>query len=601
MTVSAAQQNTVRLVKDAAQIVDIIGEHVALKRTGVNLKGRCPFHAEKTPSFIVNPDRQSFHCFGCGEGGDVFTFLMKYHRLTFPEALKELARRYHIELPASGFQARDQAQAEKRQTLFAINRQAAESYHEYLLRDPAAAPARSYLAQRGVPQEAIEKYKLGYAPDRWDFLIKQCSRVNLALEDVAEAGLVVKRDRGGYYDRFRNRVLFPIYELTGRVVGFGGRILGTGEPKYLNSPETPIFNKSRTLFGLYQHRESIRRLKQAVIVEGNFDLLSLAIHGIDYGVAPLGTALTPAQVRTIKGYVDEVLLLFDGDDAGLKAAMRTVPIFLAEQVQARVAILPAGHDPDTFIMEYGRPALEKYLADAVPLPEFVFEQLLEKYGLTMEGKGRILKELQPLVESVADDPLQRSVLISRFCDRLELDVQQVEDAFRTAGRPGSQARPGGPVTEVTLPQKQKLLLEFLIIHPEFLEKFIDAGIEEVLDAPLAENILAALKKIDPIVGRPAPEMLLDILPDGVERTFVTRLLIAAQNYGAEQEDVLLDEVAAEQLAWLHRLRLKKEIEAISREIETATVAKDDRLLLELSRKKIELNRALNASLVEGEE
>jgi len=601
MTVSAAQQNTVRLVKDAAQIVDIIGEHVALKRTGANLKGRCPFHAEKTPSFIVNPDRQSFHCFGCGEGGDVFTFLMKYHRLTFPEALKELAHRYHIELPASGFQARDQAQAEKRQTLFAINRQAVKSYHEYLLRDPAAAPARSYLAQRGVPQQAIEKYQLGYAPDRWDFLIKQCSRANLPLEDLTEAGLVIKRDRGGYYDRFRNRVLFPIYELTGRVVGFGGRILGVGEPKYLNSPETPIFNKSRTLFGLYQHRESIRRLKRAVIVEGNFDLLSLAIHGIDYGVAPLGTALTPAQIRTIKGYVDEVILLFDGDDAGLKAAMRTVPIFLAEQVQARVAILPAGHDPDTFISEYGRPALEKYLAAAVPLPEFVFEHLLEKYGLTMEGKGRILKELQPLVESVADDPLQRSVLISRFCDRLELDVKQVENAFRTAGRPGPRAHPAGPATEVTLPQKQKLLLEFLIIHPEFLEKFIAAGIEEVLNAPLAENILAALKKIDPTVDQPVPEMLLDILPEGVERTFVTELLIAAQTYDAEQEDVILAEVAAEQLAWLHRLRLKKEIDAISREIETATVAKDNGLLLELSRKKIELNRALNVSSVEGEE
>jgi DNA primase len=601
MTVSAVQQNTVQLVKDAAQIVDIIAEHVALKRAGANLKGCCPFHAEKTPSFIVSPERQSFHCFGCGEGGDVFTFMMKYHRLTFPETLKELARRYHIELPASGFQARDQARAEKRQTLFAINQLAAKYYHEYLLQDPAADPARAYLAQRGIPPETIERYKLGYAPDRWDFFINQCRRANIALEDADEAGLVVKRDRGGYYDRFRDRVLFPIYELTGKVVGFGGRILGPGEPKYLNSPETPIFNKSRTLFGLYQNRESIRRLKRAVIVEGNFDLLSLAVHGIDNGVAPLGTALTPAQVRTVKGYVDEVILLFDGDEAGLKAAMRTVPIFLAEQVQARVVTLPAGHDPDTFIREYGRPALEKHLADALPLPEFVFEQLVEKHGLTMEGKGRILKELQPLVESVADDPLQRSVLISRFCDRLALDVHQVEEGFRAAGRPEPSRRPAVPITEVTLPQKQKHLLEFLIIHPEFLEKFLDAGIEEVLDAPLAGKILAALKKIEPTVGRPVPEMLLDILPDGVERSFVTRLLIAAQTYGAEQDDVLLAEVAAEQLAWLHGQRLSKEIDTINREIEAATEAKDDRLLLELSSKKSELNRALKASLTGGEE
>lgn len=599
MTVSAAQQNTVRLVKDTAQIVDIIGEHVALKRTGVNLKGRCPFHAEKTPSFIVNPDRQSFHCFGCGEGGDVFSFLMKYHRLTFPEALKELARRYHIELPESGYHVRDQALAEKRQTLFSINRQAAESYHEYLLQDPAAARARAYLQQRGVPQQAIEKYQLGYAPDSWDFLIKRFARADIALEDVVEAGLVVKRDRGGHYDRFRNRVLFPIYELTGRVVGFGGRILGTGEPKYLNSPETPIFNKSRTLFGLYHHRESIRRLKRAVIVEGNFDLLSLAIHGLDYGVAPLGTALTSAQVRIIKGYADEAILLFDGDDAGLKAAVRTVPIFLAEQVQARVVILPAGHDPDTFITEHGRSALEKYLAAAVPLPEFVFEQLLERYGLTMEGKGRILKELQPLVDSLDDNPLQRSVLISRFCERLQLDVKQVEQGFKAAGRPDSQRRPAESTPDVTLPQQQRQLLEFLIIHPEYLEKFMNAGVEEVLDEPVASNILAALKQRPPTAGQPAPEMLLDVLPDGAERTFVTRLLIAAQACGTEEEDLLLAEVAAEQLAWLHRVRLKKEIDSVSREIQAATEAKDDRLLLELSRKKIELNRALNASLAEG--
>jgi DNA primase len=594
MTVSAAQQNTVRLVKDAAQIVDIIGEHVTLKRTGANLKGRCPFHTEKTPSFIVNPDRQSFHCFGCGEGGDVFTFMMKYHRLTFPEAVKELAQRYHIDLPESKFTAADREEAKKRETLFSVNRWAAESYHEFLLQDPAAAGARKYLEERGIPLPAIEKYKLGYAPDSWDFLIKRCRRFDIPLEDAEAAGLVVKRDRGGYYDRFRSRVLFPIFDLTGKVVGFGGRILGDGEPKYLNSPETLIYNKSRILFGLYHHKDSIRRLKRGVIVEGNFDLLSLAVHGLDYCVAPLGTALTPAQVRVIKGYVDEVILLFDGDTAGLKAAIRTVPIFLAEQVQARVAILPDGHDPDTFVAEFGRPALEKYLEDALPLPEFVLEQLLEKYGMTIEGKGRILKELQPLVESVSSNPLQRSVLISRFCDRLELDVKQVEEAFQAASGPAPRQRPVETKSNTALPQKQKHLLEFLIIHPEFLQQFIDNGIAEVLDAPVAQNILEYLKRIDPAAGPASPEMLLDILPEGTERSFVTSLLISAQTYG-EEEDVLLAEVAAEQLAWLNRVRIQKEIAVLSREIQAAVKARDDGLLMELSRQKIELNRALSAA------
>ncbi len=594
MTVSAAQQNTARLVKDAAQIVDIIGEHVALKRAGANLKGRCPFHTEKTPSFIVNPDRQSFHCFGCGEGGDVFTFMMKYHRLTFPEAVKELAHRYHIELPERKFTTADREEAKKRETLFSINRWAAESYHEFLLKEPAAAGAREYLEERGIPLQAIEKYKLGYTPDSWDFLIKRCKQANIALEDAEAAGLVVQRERGGYYDRFRSRVLFPIYDLTGKVVGFGGRILGDGEPKYLNSPETLIFNKSRTLFGLYHHKDSIRRLKRGVIVEGNFDLLSLAVHGLDYCVAPLGTALTSAQIRIIKGYVDEVIMLFDGDTAGLKAVLRAVPIFLAEQVQARVAILPEGHDPDTFVAEFGRQALEKDLENALPLPEFVLEQLLEKHGLTIEGKGRILKELQPLVESVSNNPLQRSVLISRFCDRLQLDVKQVEEGFLAAAKPAPRQRPVQKKSVPPLPQKQKHLLEFLIIHPEFLQQFVDNGIEEVLDATVARSILEYLKRIDPTAGQAGPEMLLDILPEGAERSFVTSLLISAQNYG-EEEDVLLAEVAAEQLAWLNRVRIKKQIDQLTREIQAAIKTQDDVLLLELSRKKIELNRAMSAS------
>jgi DNA primase len=450
------------------------------------------------------------------------------------------------------------------------------------------------LEKRGIPLPAIKKYKLGYAPDSWDFLIKRCRRADIPLEDVEAAGLVVKRDRGGYYDRFRDRVLFPIFDLTGKVVGFGGRILGDGEPKYLNSPETLIYNKSRILFGLYHHKDRIRRLKRGVIVEGNFDLLSLAVHGLDYCVAPLGTALTPVQVRIIKGYVDEVILLFDGDTAGLKAAMRAVPIFLGEQVQARVAILPDGHDPDTFVAEFGRPALEKYLDDALPLPEFVLEQLLEKYGLTIEGKGRILKELQPLVESVSNNPLQRSVLISRFCDRLELDVKQVEGGFKAAAGPAPQQRSVEKKSETTLPPKQKHLLEFLIIHPEFLQQFVDNGIAEVLDAPVARNIFDYLKNIDPAVGQAGPEMLLDILPEGAERSLVTSLLISAQTYG-EEEDVLLAEVAAEQLAWLNRVRIKKQIDLLSREIQTAIKAQDDGLLMELSRKKIELNRVLSAS------
>lgn len=425
MTSSFEYKDAVQRVKEAAQIVDIIGECVSLKRAGINLKGLCPFHAEKTPSFMVNPARQSFHCFGCGEGGDVFSFMMKYYNLTFPETLKQLAQRYHITLPEKQFTTEDQARAEKRQKLFDANERAARMYHEYLLKHEGAAPAREYLKKREISPEMISKFMLGYAPDGWDFLSSKVARSSITLAEAEEAGLLVRKDRGGFYDRFRDRVLFPIFDLTGRIVGFGGRILGQGEPKYLNSPETLIFDKGRLLFGLFQHRDVIRKTREAVVVEGNFDLLALATFGVDNVVAPLGTALTQPQIRLLKGYADEVILLFDGDEAGIRAAMRAIPLFLTEQVAARVALLPAGHDPDSYIRAHGRDGLQKKLLAALPMLEFAFERLKDQHGLSMAGKGKILADLEPLIEASGSSPFQLSVLISEFSNKLGLNPDQV--------------------------------------------------------------------------------------------------------------------------------------------------------------------------------
>lgn len=595
MTAYQDQGNAVRMVKDAAQIVDVIGECVTLKRSGANLKGRCPFHAEKTPSFMVNPDRQSFHCFGCGEGGDVFSFMMQYHRMTFPEALKSLADRYHVILPEREYSATDQAQAKKREALFAANERAMAVYQDFLTRDPGAAKARAYLEKREMPREIVETFKLGYAPDSWDFLAAKISRADFSPALAEEAGLLVRKDKGGYYDRFRDRVLFPIFNLTGRVVGFGGRILGDGQPKYLNSPETPIFDKGRTLFGLYQHRDKIRQIRRAVIVEGNFDLLALAAHGLDYVVAPLGTALTSAQVRLLKGYADEVILLFDGDAAGIKAAMRAVPIFLAEQVAARIAVLPAEHDPDTFIREHGRQGLEEHLEKSVQLLDFVFDRLVEKYGLTVEGKTRILKELQPLIEPAGDNQLQRSVLISHFSERLQLDPTQILSAFQAAAKTGKT----GPVikggeADFVLPRPQRQLLEFLILYPRFLERFTAVGLDDVVQEPGAAAILNQLKEIIAEDGAAGPEQLLDRLPAGPARTFVSQLLVSAPVLADEDQDDELEKMAAEKVAWLSLARLKKEKEFLDREIAEAQKAGDDDLLLKLLTRKQELNQQSQA-------
>ena len=602
MTSSFEQKDAVQRLKDAAQIVDIIGECVSLKRAGANMKGLCPFHAEKTPSFMVNPARQSFHCFGCGEGGDVFSFMMKYYNLTFPETLKQLAQRYQITLPDRPFSSDDQDKAAKRQKLFDANERAARMYHEYLLHHADGAQAREYLRKREITPGMVTSFRLGYAPPGWDFLSSKVAKSSITLDEAEEAGLLVRKERGGYYDRFRDRVLFPIFDLTGRIVGFGGRILGDGEPKYLNTPETLIFDKGRMLFGLFQHRDAIRRTRQAVVVEGNFDLLALASFGLENVVAPLGTALTQSQIRLLKGYADEVILLFDGDAAGVKAAMRAVPLFLAEQVPARVVLLPPTHDPDSYVRAHGREGLEKYLENAQPILEFAFENLKEKHGTSMTGKGKILEELEPLIQAAGSSPLQQSVLISEFSNKLDLDPEQVMRGFKAAvrrkspGRSQDQSSPlkGGGSESLQLPRKQAQLLEFLIFYPDYLHRFLDAGIEEILVESRAVNILHTLQKLAAENENCGPERLMEILPEGAERSYVSRLLISSQFIRQYDEENLIEKMAEEMLVWLVRHRFKKEITQLSEDIREAQLKEDQKLLEELLQKKAELNKYLGA-------
>ena len=603
MTSSFEQKDAVQRVKDAAQIIDIIGECVSLKKAGANMKGLCPFHGEKTPSFMVNPARQSFHCFGCGEGGDVLSFMMKYYNLTFPETIKQLAQRYQITLPEQQFTPEDKKKAEKRQKLFDANERATRVYHEYLLNNPDAAPAREYLEKREIPQEKIIDFKLGYAPESWDFLSKKVPKSSITLDEAEEAGLLVRKESSRFYDRFRDRVLFPIFELTGRVVGFGGRILGEGEPKYLNTPETLIFDKSRMLFGLFQNRDAIRKARQAVVVEGNFDLLALVSFGLENVVAPLGTALTQPQIRLLKGYADEVILLFDGDEAGIKAAMRSVPLFLAEQVAARVALLPAMHDPDTYIRAHGKEGLEKFIVDALPILEFAFEHLKDKHGVNMTGKGKILEELEPLIHASGSSPFQQSVLISEFSNKLDLDPEQVMQGFKTAARKKTQARSIRPVVgsakeekakvSAPLPRKQAQLLEFLIFYPRFLKRFLEAGIEEILVQYPAKQILEAFIKLSEEKELTGPEQLMEALPDAMERSYVSRLLMSSPFLGQDDPEVI-DEMAEEMLVWLVRYRFKKEINLLSEEIRTAQENQDSKLLDELLLRKAELNKYLGS-------
>jgi len=570
-------EDTVQLIKETAGIAEVVGEHVTLRRSGANLKGLCPFHSEKTPSFTVNPDRGTYHCFGCGEGGDVISFMMNFHRLTFAEALRELARKYNISLPEKPFSPLDLEKARKREALHAANEKAASLFQSLLLSEKCAQKGRDYLEERGVSPDIIREFRLGFAPDSWSFLAEALAGHDISAEIAREAGLIVARDKGGHYDRFRNRVMFPIFDLTGMIAGFGGRILDDGQPKYMNSPESLVFDKGRTLFGMYQNREHIRSARKCIVVEGNFDLISLAVHGVRNVVAPLGTALTQAHVRSLKGYVDEVVLLFDGDQAGLKAAMRSVPFFLSEQVTALIAVLPPDHDPDTFVRQFGRQGLARLLAAALPLPEFACDRLIDEHGLTVAGKAKIVEELRQITKTIDDQHLQRTFFVSHFSKRLGFSPQQLLGGgiLSQSGekRTGIPARTAAANSE-TLPMQERQLLEFLVVHPEYLQDFLDTGLEDIVVSPFGAAILQLFAKLrDRDAG---PEQLLD-LATGPERSFISGLLTALPTYS----DELKKEMAREKTGWLRMHSLKAKRARLVQQINKAQQTQNEKLLLEL--------------------
>jgi len=579
-------------VREASDIVEIIGEVVPLRRAGHNFVGLCPFHDDrKTPSFSVSHQGQFFHCFGCGESGDVFSFLMKYHQMTFPEALEHLARRSHIELPA--LSGADRAEADPRPRLFAANEQAALLYQRCLLESREGQPARDYLARRGVPPEVARQYRLGYAPHQdkvgWQYLTSRLGRQGIREQELEQAGLAVRGDKGHVYDRFRDRVLFPIFDLSGRVCGFGGRILGEGQPKYMNTPETPVFDKGRLLLGLAQHRDAIRREHRVVVVEGNFDMLSLAVAGIDNVVAPLGTALTSRQLRLLKGLADEVQLFFDGDAAGLKAAMRAVPLVLAERFKARVALLPPGEDPDSLVRRDGRAAVEALLAAARPLADFVLETLISRHGLSLEGKARIVAELKPVIAEARDEG-ERELMAGHWAAGLGIDAGQFLAALRGPEAEPRPPRRSGPGLEA-LPLAQRQLLDHLLLYPEHLEELCAAGALEILAHPTAGEIVDALRGLA-TAGPPRAEELLDILPDGAARRHVARLLL-----GSPAGDAADDEPddgprrLQAMLGWLGRMRREARGRELVERIAAAQQAGDQAMVLELLARKQELDRS----------
>jgi DNA primase len=546
------REDAIRDIRERANLVEVVSDVVALKRRGRSATGLCPFHAEKTPSFTVSEERGFFHCFGCGEHGDVFTFVMKTQSLPFPEAVRWVAERFGLPVPEEA--AGSVARAEP---LVAVSA-AAAAFFRGMLRGPQGQRARAYLAERGLGADTIERFGLGWAPPAGDALVRHLRVQGIPVDDAVTVGLVLRGRQGGsFYDRFRERVTFPIADPQGRVVAFGGRILpgaapmpgGDPPPKYLNSPESPLFHKGRTLYGLGLARDAIRRSGRAVVVEGYLDVIALAQAGIGEVVAPLGTALTADQLRVLRRFSERVIACFDGDDAGRRAAARSFPTFLEAGLWGRGVFLPAGDDPDTFVRAHGAEALDRLLQGAVPLVDAYVEQLA---GPSRDAVGRradAAREVARLLRGVRE-PYERDVLARLAAERLGVR----EEALRAEGAPAAAAAVPRPAAAFVAPPRrdraheaEERIVELLFADPALVARVRADDVLADFEEPAARRTVERL--LDAGVDRTA---LVQELPRELRDRVVRRLL--DETADEDRDRMLADCIAAIRDRRARRLR-----------------------------------------------
>src|SRR6478735_12602779 len=434
----------------ANDIVEVIGSYFPLKRAGVNFKALCPFHQEKTPSFIVSPSRQTFHCFGCGAGGSVFRFVMDYEHIDFPEAVRKLAARAGIAIVEKRGAADEDRQYETRRKLLKLHAEAAEWFHENLTKQEIGEPARKYLKQRGIIGEIAKRWQLGYAPDEWDAFGRWARGQGYDTRELVASGLIKTKDDEQTsnlnpqtsYDRFRGRIIFPICNREGEVIAFSGRLLKEqeGAAKYLNSPETPLFRKGNVLFGLHKSKRALIEANCAIVCEGQLDLISLFESGITNVVAPQGTAFTESQARILKRFVNEVVLCFDADTAGQKAAERSLDALLQNDLIVRVAEMPMGEDPDSLVRREGKEAFESRIAEARDFFDYWIDREIASVDLTSMGaKIQAARNLAATVSRVHDRVL-RGEVVNKASARLGVAAADFESPLAKPARV-----PGGPV------------------------------------------------------------------------------------------------------------------------------------------------------------
>ena len=580
-------------VRQKNDIVDVVSQYVRLTRRGSTYFGLCPFHNEKTPSFSVTPGKQMYYCFGCGAGGNVYNFIMEYENYTFGEALKHLADRAGVELPKIEYSREVREKAEQRAELLEINKQAAQYYY-YQLRTEGGKIGYQYLSGRGLSEETMRKFGLGYSDKFGGGLYKFLKSKGYSDERLRESGLFNVDERHGMYDKFWNRVIFPIMDVNNRVIGFGGRVMGDGKPKYLNSPETKIFDKSRNLYGLNIARTT--RKKYLILCEGYMDVISMHQAGFTNAVASLGTALTSGHARLLKRYTQEVLLLYDSDEAGIRAALRGIPILRDAGVNSRVVNLKPYKDPDEFIKNMGAEAFEERLGQASD--SFMFRVSIAESEFPMDepqGQNRFFERCAELLLELKDE-LERNLyieaIVKKYRGQYGVSVEDLRKRVNTLALKGTPAEnrtqpkiSGGQnkkKKESASDQAQKLMLTWLVTYPGIFDKVAQYLNAEDFIVPLYKEVAQMLFRQREEEGQVNPAKLLNSFTDSEEQREVASLFNATIHLETQQEqdrafaDTLL-RIKAESLAEKNRnldptdmaglqqiLKEKKELEELGR-------------------------------------
>jgi DNA primase len=521
-----------------ADIVEVVGARVTLKRAGSNYKGLCPFHGEKTPSFTVSPSKGFYHCFGCSAHGTALGFLMAYDNLEFPEAVEALAEMMGLEVPreTTGIPERK----DDNEDLFALLREADQIYRAALR---SSDKAIAYLKKRGIDGPTAGRFGIGYAPDAWDTVLRQLGTSDARIAKLLQAGLLIANDSGRRYDRFRDRVMFPIRSARGQVIGFGGRVLESGEPKYLNSPETPVFRKGHELYGLYEARQNPGRPKQIIVVEGYLDVASLVQFGVEYAVATLGTAMTAENLRRLSRLTDRIVFCFDGDTAGRAAAsraMETALPFGGGAVDIRFLLLPEKDDPDTFVRSQGADAFRALAAGAVALPDFFVEELDKRIDFkSTGGRGRFDVSAKPLLRRLPEGSYRETILEAlrgKMGLATDLFRKLLEDAPAFLVPQPTQASSGKRKTVV-----QKII-NLALHYPRAAARTADSAQLAALNQPgadLLRRVFAAAVQIDD--GSTA--RVLETLRDDPDFQFLERI-VAEPPLGIDDEDAAATELTA---------------------------------------------------------